>query len=362
MNQEIVALLKAALECTIYLSPRDLGLTFQELAEVAKRAGYLDGEINDALRYAGDAVWGKPRVMPAEHDLIHLVFFFPEDPELKDYKALDCVFEELNFLMRSEGEARAQMSRSVLVERGVAKGISQQNMEVAIAWLVLTKKLNEKDDIVRFAQRGAQVQQLPSVTRGGHRHVDKKPLRAQALPFVKDVIARRTDGRQAHAEPLDAFADELAKLGFSKFRLWWVQTVSELKVTDPSTTPVATAVLAAALVEGVLTFIVKHARINGQFQSSDYDREPRTWKIEDLVRSAASGGPAAILDVQTKVRAETLIRTRQRIHAGRMLSDFPGGPPDLRPDEARDAKSAAEQVVRAVLDWLQTNPPAQGSQ
>ena len=73
--------------------------------------------------------------------------------------------------------------------------------------------------------------------------------------------------------------------------------------------------------------------------------------------SAAPGGPAAILDLQTKARAETLIRTRQRIHAGRMLSDYPAGPPNLRPDEARNAKGAADQVVRAVLDWLHKNPP-----
>jgi len=44
------------------------------------------------------------------------------------------------------------------------------------------------------------------------------------------------------------------------------------------------------------------------------------------------------------------------IHAGRMLSDYPAGPPDLRPDEARDAKATAELVVRAVLEWLQKNP------
>jgi hypothetical protein len=184
-----------------------------------------------------------------------------------------------------------------------------------------------------------------------------KPDRARAYPFVKDVIARRADGRPRHAEPLDAFADELERLGYGPFRLWWTQTVSELKLSNPSSTPVAAAVLAAALVEGALTFIVKHARANGQFQSKDYEKDPRGWKIEDLVASAASGGPTAVLDLQTKARAETLIRTRQRIHAGRMLSEYPGGPPDLRPDEARDAKGAVEQVVRAVLDWLQRNPP-----
>jgi hypothetical protein len=51
-------------------------------------------------------------------------------------------------------------------------------------------------------------------------------------------------------------------------------------------------------------------------------------------------------------RAEGLILTRQRIHAGRMLPLHPGGPSDLRPEEARDAKATAEIVVRSVVDWL----------
>jgi hypothetical protein len=240
---------------------------------------------------------------------------------------VDLVFDELNLRLRSEGEARAEIERSVLVERAVAKRIQRHNIEVVITWLVMAKQLVEKDNMLRFAHRGATVRQLPSATRGIHRHRDSKPHKARAYPLVKDVIARRVDGRPQHAEPLDAFAEELEKLGYRQFRMWWMQTVSELRQSNPSSTPVAVAVLAAALVEGALTFIVKHARANGQFQSRDYEREPRTWKIDDLVASAASGGPSGILDLQSKARAETLIRTRQRIHAGRMLSDYPAGPP-----------------------------------
>ena len=170
MNQEIVALLKAALECSIYVSPRDPGLTYQELAEIAKRAGYLEGEINDALHHAGDAFFGRPRVMLSEQDMVQWVFFFPEDPDYKDYAALDLVYEELNLRLSSEGEARAQIERSVLVERAAAKSVPRQNMEVAITWPVMAKQLAEKDNIVRFAHRGSNVRQLPSVTRGMHRH------------------------------------------------------------------------------------------------------------------------------------------------------------------------------------------------
>jgi hypothetical protein len=357
INQEIISFLKAALECSIYISPLDSGLTYDELVEIGQRAGYLQGEINDALPHVGSRFFGKARVALSDQDTAIWPAFFLEDPDYKDFDALDLVFNELNLLLRSEGEARAAIERTVLVERAIAKGIQRYNIEVAITWLVMAKMLVEKDGL-RFAHRNGIGRQLPSTTRATHRHKQSWPNKARAHPFVKDVIARRSDGRPKHAEPLDAFAEELEKLGYRQFRMWWTQTVSELRQSNPSSTPVAVAVLAAALVEGALTFIVKHARANGQFQSKDYERDPRTWKIDELVASAASGGPTAILDLQSKARAETIIRTRQRIHAGRMLSDYPAGPPDLRPDEARDAKGGAEQVVRAVLDWLQKNPPS----
>jgi hypothetical protein len=188
----------------------------------------------------------------------------------------------------------------------------------------------------------------------------RRETRAQVLPLVKDVIARRMDGRPQHAEPFEAFAERLQALGYKPFRLWWTQTVSELRRSDVQSSSVSVCVLAAALVEGALTFVVKHARARqlGPFRSSDFDREPRYWRIEDLVASATSGGDASILDTGTKSRAEALIRSRQRIHAGRMLSEHPTGVPDLRPDEARDARATAEFVVRRVLDWLERFPPA----
>jgi hypothetical protein len=213
---------------------------------------------------------------------------------------------------------------------------------------VISNQLTENDGLVRFT--GGGVRGLPSEQLKAHRHPHAKPLRERAYPIVRDVVARRT----AHAEPLDAFADELDKLGYRRFRLWWTQIVAELRVIDPTSAPVSSSVLAAALVEGALTFIVNHARKNDQFQSPNYERDPQTWKIEDLVRSAASGSPSAILSLQVKARAETLIRSRQRIHAGRMLSAYPGGPPDIRPDEARDAKGTAEQCGRSSIGYNRT--------
>jgi hypothetical protein len=300
MNQEIISFLKAALECSVYVSPRDPGLTYQELVIIGTAVGYLDGEVNDALRHVGSKFYGVPRIVPAEQDTQQWVFFFPENPEYKNYKALDFVFDELNLRLRAEGEARAEIERSVLVERAVVKGLQRHDIEVAITWLLIAKQLVEKDSIVRFAHRGVSARQLPSAARAIHRHEYSKPDKARAYPLVEDVISRRVDGRTQHAEPLDAFAEELERLGHGPFRMWWTQTVSELRQSNPSSTPVSVSVLAAALVEGALTFIVKHARANGQLQSKDYEKDPRTWKIDDLVASAASGGPTAILDSQAR--------------------------------------------------------------
>src|SRR5208283_144018 len=104
---------------------------------------------------------------------------------------------------------------------------------------------------------------LPSASRdqpGPSHPRHNKTTRTSVMPHVRDVIARRMDGRPKSAEPLGAFAEQLEKLGYGHFRLWWNQTVTELGRTDPASSPLSALVLAAALVEGALTFVVKHAQ------------------------------------------------------------------------------------------------------
>jgi len=361
MNQEIISFLKAALECSVFVAPLESGLTYEELIEVGKRAGYQQGEIDDALRFMTTQDFSQNRLLPDESVTGSWMFLHREDPDYRNFDAFDFVVAELNALARSEGAANTLLQRSVIVERAVAKGIPRHDIEVAITYQVMADMLTEKDGVLRFPHNsGARA--LPSNQLRARPGQIPKPQRKRAFPIVKDVIERRTDGRPRHAEPFDAFAEELDRLGYAPFRLWWIRIVAELRQTDANAASLSASVLSAALVEGALTFVVKHARKSklGVFQSKDFDREPRTWKIDDLVTSAATGGSSAILNLQTKNRAEGLIRARQRIHAGRMLSDFPAGPPDIRPEEARDAKATAEQVVRAVLDWLQRFPPVSG--
>lgn len=360
---QVKSFVRAALECSVYVAPAAPGLTHSELLEVGQRLGYQPGEINDALSDINTYENEGPRghLMPDFAALAFcLDFHTPQEPDFRNRQAVDFVFTQMSNCARTAGRDRAAIERSVLVERAVQEGIPRHDIDVAITLMVLRNIVQLKAGLISYPSGGSRYAS-PSEQRrqnGGPRDVMRRPDSARAHPVVKDVVARRVDGRPPSSEPLDAFAVELQGLGHGAFRMWWTQTVAELRQCDTQTSPLAATVLAAALVEGALTFVVKRARDcgAGTMASKDFDGPPTRWKIEDLVASAARGGEAAILDNSTRQRADTLIRARQRIHAGRMLSDFPGGPPDLRPEEARDAKATAEIVVRRVLDWLQRFP------
>ncbi len=363
--QPVIGFFHAALECSFYHAPREPGLTYHELTEAGKRAGYQDGEIGDALRQVVVQTFGggaDKRMLPSSPVMsMWGIIAIAQNPEFRKIDAWDFVYTEMNDNIRAMGSGRAQLERNVIVERGVAQNIPCLDIEVAIALMAACGQLAEKDGILRPLS-GRQYHPLPSQQRnqmhgGGQQRPNE--TRQRAYEIVKDIVSRRADGRPKHAEPFDAFADALNRLGRSSFRLWWMQMVAELRHSDSSSSPVSVLVLSAALVEGALTFVVKHARDLGLgvFGSTDFERDPRTWKIEDLVNSAAFGKDAAILDDAAKQRTNRLIQARQRIHAGRMLSEFPRGAPDLRPDEARDGKATAELVVRLVLDWLDKYPP-----
>lgn len=355
---EVKRFLNAALECSVYHAPTDPGLTWEELVEAGKRAGYAEGELQDTIMGLQDNRTLSGKFGPDAAQSIHWsAFGFSVTPEYRNIGAFDFIYGQLNENLRQMGKGAAGLERKVLVERAVAARIARKDAEVALTIASAVGLTVEKGGVVRY-KHGARYDPLPSQQR----KIQATPhsaVRENAYRIVGDIVARRSDGRPTVAEPLDAFADALDGLGYGRFRTWWVQTVGELRRSDANVFPLSTLVLSAALVEGALTFVVGHAKHLGlgPLLSKDFDGDPRTWKIDNLVASAARGSDQAILDGTTRSRAEELIRSRQRIHAGRMLSEFPGAVPDLRPEEARDAKAATDQVVRRIIDWLAEHPP-----
>jgi len=139
---------------------------------------------------------------------------------------------------------------------------------------------------------------------------------------------------------------------------WWRRTVSEFRAADTERLPTAAIVLAAALAEGALAFVVKHARDSGKTMTKRLQPSPRHWTFDSLILAAKSG-QEPILDETWAVRCRELNLNRQRIHVGRLLESPQSYPrPDARPEEARAAKETAEGVVRRVLDWWSRSGPS----
>lgn len=360
-RNRLIGFLKSCIECSIYIAPTDFGLTFDELVEVGRNAGLLPGEISDAMPQVTTAYGAGGRLMPHPNDtVLWLIFYPPEDPDYRNPKAFDFVFAEMHEAARVYGAQNARLERTVIVERGNAGGLSRNDVQVAVTIMVLNGILVEQEGILRYA-RGREAFASPSTQQAQQRNFPqarRNESRERAYAAVKDVIARRSDGRPKYAEPFEAFAEALESLGYGPFRVWWNQMVAELRQASTQTASVTVTTLSASLVEASLTFVVAHAQALGLgvMGSKAFTERPSRWKLEDLVTSAGHGNEAAILDKPTQTRASMLINTRQRIHAGRMLDEFPGGPPDLHPEKARDALLTAEQVVRSVVDWLQRYP------
>ncbi|MCC6901249.1 MAG: hypothetical protein IT377_19910 [Polyangiaceae bacterium] len=348
----------AALEVSIYVAPRDHGLTVAEMVQLGSLLGLHEGEIHDAVKVAHRGIDARGgRLCLNQDGVTHLAdFLFEADPDPRNWRAFEFIHVHLRQLARRVQQVNARVERSVLVAHGEREGLRRHDLDVAITLMLLTAQLDERDGALGYV-RGREAYALPSVQveqRQGDRAFParRKEWLAKVLPLIPDVLARRTDGRPVSIEPLDAFAERLTALGHSPFAVWWRQTVSELRLADPARMPITITVLAASLAEASLALVVKTAQSSGGSMTKNLPDPPKQWKFDQLAK-AAKTGPNPILDEPLFQRCMMLNEIRQRIHAGRLLERNPEGPhPDTRPEEARDAKAILDALLRRLLDWL----------
>ena len=112
-NQEVVDFVKAALECSLYLAPREPGLAREELHEIGSRLGLHAGEIDDATPHASMRLYFadgrlRPDGMHGGQD-----FLWREEPDYRNLKAFDFVVTQLKALVRSQGAGRASIERTM---------------------------------------------------------------------------------------------------------------------------------------------------------------------------------------------------------------------------------------------------------
>jgi hypothetical protein len=164
-GQELERFIRTALECSVYVSPKEPGLTADELIEIGGRVGFADGELRDAIRDATqrgyvEQSWGSPRLLP-QAEITWTLFHMPSDPDYRNVRAFDFVYRELRDTAREVGQHAATIGRDVLVARAAPAGIPPHDVEVAISMLLSADHITEADGAIRLA-RGKENWGLPS--------------------------------------------------------------------------------------------------------------------------------------------------------------------------------------------------------
>lgn len=350
--QKVQKAVLTAIEASIYEAPSDWGLTPDEAVEAGRAAGFQDGELRDAIRdvlQAGQveqSTGSRLRFAPQVVHLLELLDFLVErKPERRDVQAFQFIYDFFEKRAQELGREKALATRAALVAQGAAAGLTGKNVEVAVEVLLLGGVLVQQDkSVLRFTGSYAS----PKVQRQHHRTARRA---REELPgvhaAVRDILARRHDGRPSAAETLVAFSDVVARLGHQRFVTWWVHLREELSLADVLLQPTTTIVSCAALAEGALALVAARAREKGLWTS--LPDGPKNWKLEALLRAAQSGVPPILKDTEG-VRCRMLNQSRQRIHAGRLLED-PTLTVDWKPEEAREARSTLDMLLRRIIDW-----------
>src|SRR6185437_15798349 len=127
----------------------------------------------------------------------------PEEPDYRPFTALNFLHAQLAECAKAVGIRNAKIERSVMWERAKQQGIPQVDIDAAIALAVLCRIMIEQEGIVRFIpgkeswpSPKQQHDQIRGTTAPSPVH---RPNRARAFPIIKDIVARRTDGRARHA-------------------------------------------------------------------------------------------------------------------------------------------------------------------
>lgn len=342
-----------ALVASAIASPKNPGLTLDELVDLGREENYGPGEISDAVRQHRTDIRNRLIFGLGTHEHFIGMVDIDYQPEFRNLAAMDHIHKYFYEQRRQVGSRAVGAERSVLVADGVREGISENDMEVAITLLLSGRVLEEKEGEIKPGHIGTELHTSKTTT------VDRMQLPSgQIRPLIeriRDKISRRNGGRPTSTEPLEAFRSILPELGYQYFVTWWTELAAELRAANPKTAPTSITVIAAAMAEGALSLIVTFAQGKGLTMKNLQDPK-RNWKFEALVSAAKTGSDPIIKDEVVAMSCMRLNKDRQRIHAGRLLdspADYPY--PEFRSVEAREATRTLDLLLRAIIDWFTRN-------
>jgi hypothetical protein len=195
-DDEVDSMISKAILATIFVCPRDPGLTEEELLEIGQRSGFGRGELRDGIeRSTTHAEWDWKKRAPSNMSAIGVADFnFPWADDPRSPTAFEAVHMAMREVIKDEG-AKAQIPRDELVATCVQRGSAREDVEAAITGLVLDEIFEEKDAMVGY-RRDKHNYPLPSrQLRDRPEWFGKErapgPSVTDMMPVVRETVGRR---------------------------------------------------------------------------------------------------------------------------------------------------------------------------
>ena len=359
-KQKLAEIIRLSVSTSDFAAPDSPGLALPEIVAVCLQFGFGEGEIHtsadvDLRGHFIDQVRGSRYVVTADPMQAGLFRCSQTAP-----RALEFADTLHRILLKDARDRRGGGSMGRVALLAQVDGTDNFDAVLALRMLVRSGFVTLDKEEVRLKEGwggGYSPSAVLEQYRQAHCVIEGSvELFREVLAKVKDVIARRSDRRPAAREPLDALAAELQAAGLRHHLTWWRQVVSDFRSADPGRMPLASTILAYALVEGALTVLVHEVpKRSSERLSRSLEGSARGWKVQDILGFALRIGA---ISQPLRARVLPVAEGRNRIHAGRLLALAEEGKPldDVRPETARHAAAVAEDVARAVLEWLRGNP------
>lgn len=346
VNEEPTRRFNQVLVAALLSRPLDPGLSMKEMETILVDSGCslpVVRDIQPGLFRERDAMHSG-KVCLRQEDLWFFFRHFDNDyPEelfpLEAVRALSRAFDELDTAMsKPKGKSLAMLEAQCPSESG-------QAVQLALGFMLALKTVKAVGD--GFVRQSDFLDEIkPQRTDGKHPWIE--PV-LRLRPIVERTFARRDGQRHPTESPIDRFGHFLNKQGWREFGMWWAMSTQEMRTLGDHH-PIATTVLAGALLEAALVAIAAPAKDAGQWNQSWLNDPPQKWQMHKLIQQAENAGTFSHADM---LMATKVADFRNRIHAGQFAPTWRGPfvMPHTDAHQARIACDNLEHLLERILRW-----------
>ena len=210
-----------SIEASLYLSPCDDGLQYDEIKNVLNRLDFLEGEINDGISdliSSGQIYQKSNKYFIDSISYYHFWFSYKSEYEPTKPELLDDILKYLQLLIKKQGRNKAIVSQDILVGELMSQGYSTNEAILGIKRLIYGRILENHDDQIKISNSRTNTM-LYTELMNQHKNITKRPYLLKILPIVGEVISTRNTGRLKSSNSMDNFNELLGELSFENFNV-----------------------------------------------------------------------------------------------------------------------------------------------